>query len=152
MCPSPLPKPESSATQTSLTQSMFSGVPYERNSIKWKEITNAVAFHVAKDMIPIYTVEKPSFKRLLQTLDPRYKMPSRKYFSEQVLPKMYSDVREKVTAKLNNVGRFSTSSDLWSIWTMEPYMSLTVHYIDDDWEVKSLCFQTSYEPDSNWMF
>ncbi len=29
---------------------------------------------------------------------------------------------------------------------MEPYMSLTVHYIDEEFQLKSRCLQTSYFP------
>ncbi|GAA6077528.1 E3 SUMO-protein ligase ZBED1-like [Tachysurus ichikawai] len=49
---------------------------------KGKAIMDAVAMHIAKDMVPIYTVEKLGFIHMLKVLDPRYVLPSRKYFSE----------------------------------------------------------------------
>ena len=30
---------------------------------------------------------------------------------------------------------------------MEPYISLTIHFITDEWELASWCLQTSYFPD-----
>lgn len=41
---------------------------------------------------------------------------------------------------------FATTSDLWSSRTSEPYLSLTAHYIDQDWNLKSKCLQTAYFP------
>ncbi|XP_060764691.1 E3 SUMO-protein ligase ZBED1-like [Neoarius graeffei] len=37
-------------------------------------------------------------------------------------------------------------TDLWSSRTMEPYLSLTVHYIDEDFQIKNRCLQTSFFP------
>ena len=39
-------------------------------------ITDAITHFVAKDGLPVYTVEKPGFKQLVQTLDSRYNIPS----------------------------------------------------------------------------
>ncbi|GAA6084883.1 ceramide transfer protein isoform X1 [Tachysurus ichikawai] len=39
---------------------------------------------------------------------------------------------------------FFTTTDLWSSRTTEPYISLTVHFVDEEFELKSRCLQTSY--------
>ncbi|XP_039901550.1 E3 SUMO-protein ligase ZBED1-like [Simochromis diagramma] len=38
---------------------------------------------------------------------------------------------------------------MWSSRTSEPYLSLTAHYIDQDWNLKSKCLQTAYLPDNH---
>ena len=38
--------------------------------------------YIAKDTVPIYTVEKPGFINMVKVFDPRYELPSRKYFSK----------------------------------------------------------------------
>ena len=35
---------------------------------------------------------------------------------------------------------------MWSSRTCKPYMCVTVHYIAEDWELRSACLQTSYFP------
>ena len=45
--------------QTTVTQSFANCIPYEKNSARWKAITDAIAMYIAKDMVPKYTVEKP---------------------------------------------------------------------------------------------
>ena len=96
--------------------------------------------------IPIYTVEKAGFQHLLNTLDPRYKLPGRKHFGEVVLPRLYNTTRSKVTKKLEDVQFFSATTDLWSNRTMQPYLSLTVHFITDDWCLENACLQMSFFP------
>lgn len=74
-------------------------------------------------MLPITTVEKLGFKQLLATLDPRYEVPDRKYFSNTALPHLY-ECRESVQNELLAVSFYATTSDLWSSRAFKPYLSL----------------------------
>ncbi|XP_076734617.1 E3 SUMO-protein ligase ZBED1-like [Maylandia zebra] len=96
-------------------------------------------------MVPISTVEQEGFIQLLKTLDRRYQLPSRKYFTREALPKMYTDVRQSLAAQLTKVSHFALTTDMWSSRTCEPYMSVTIHFMED-WELKTACLQTSYFP------
>ncbi|KAJ8369457.1 hypothetical protein SKAU_G00094850 [Synaphobranchus kaupii] len=78
-------------------------------------------------------------------MDPRYKLPSRNYFAREALPQMYTEVRQSLADRLAKVTYFAFTSDMWSSRTCEPYMSLTIHFIED-WEMKTACLQTSYFP------
>lgn len=71
------PKPQS--IQQTLTESFGKRVPYERKSKRWQDITNAVTKFIAREMLPISLVESESFKELVDVLEPRYTVPSRKY-------------------------------------------------------------------------
>ncbi|CAJ1080113.1 zinc finger BED domain-containing 1-like protein [Xyrichtys novacula] len=57
----------------------------DRASERHKDITHAVTCSIARDILPITTVEKPGFDQLLATLDPRYEVPGRKYVSNTAL-------------------------------------------------------------------
>lgn len=46
------------------------------------------------------------------------------------VPKLYSECRESVEKELSSVSYFATTSDLWSSRTCEPYISLTMHFIE----------------------
>lgn len=74
----------------------FNATPYPTTSPRHKEITDAIAFHLAKDMAPVTTVAKDGFKKLIQTLDKRYCVPSRNYFSHVAIPALYNKCRETV--------------------------------------------------------
>lgn len=97
-------------------------------------------------MLPIYSVEKRGFQQLIKVLDPRYKPPSRKYFKDVALPHLYNLTRQKVATELKGVDFYAATTDLWSSRTMQPYMSLTVHYVSESWKMRSVCLQTSYFP------
>lgn len=86
--PSKTPPPLS--TQPTITDAVTLATKYTRNSKRWKELTDAVAFCITKDMLPIYTVEKPGFKQLLTKFDSRYQLPSRNYFSRTAIPGLYT--------------------------------------------------------------
>ncbi|XP_061571822.1 E3 SUMO-protein ligase ZBED1-like [Cololabis saira] len=75
-------------------------------------------------------------------------LPGRKYFAETALPELYIKVREELAGHLTNVTHFSTTADMWSSRTCEPYLSLTIHYIDN-LELKSKCLQTSFLPEDH---
>ena len=82
-----------SSKQNSLRTMPKSAQKYDRNGKKWKNLTAAVTNCLAKDMMPIYSVQKEGFRQLLATFDPQYELPSQKYFSNTAIPKLYGDSR-----------------------------------------------------------
>ena len=66
---------------------------YSRHSAEATTLNRAVAYFLAKDMQPVYTVKKSGFKFLVSKLNPRYSLPSRKNFTEVEIPKLYVEVR-----------------------------------------------------------
>lgn len=135
--------------QPSVLETFTNCIPYDKKGARWKAITDAVAMYIAKDMVPIYTVEKPGFIHLLKVLDPRYVLPSRKYFSDVALPQLYNSTHQRIAAELDGVLFYSATTDLWSSRVMQPYLSLTLHFINDDWTLRSVCLQTAYFHDEH---
>ena len=84
--------------------------------------------YIAKDMVPMYTVEKPGFINMQKVLDPKYVLPGRIFFSDVALPQLYNCTRQRIAKELEEVSFYSATTDLWSSRTMQPYMSLTVHF------------------------
>ena len=104
-------------------------------------------------MVPVNTVTKDGFKNLLRTLDRRFQIPSRTYFSQVAIPQLYTESREKVVTELKNVDYYATTTDMWSSRTTEPYLSLTVHFVNDNFELKSRCLQIhAYFPTDHRIF
>ena len=76
-------------------------------------------------MRPYFLVESDHFKSLLRTLDPRYRCPSRTYFSETVIPMLYNEVKEAVTAQISKTDSWSPiSPPLWSVWFLSSKAAL----------------------------
>ncbi len=133
----------SSKRQTTLREAIAKGKAYDHKSLRAQELNRAVAYFIAKDMQPLHTVDKPGFRRLLSTLDPKYSLPSRKHFTKQEIQRLYSEVRDEVVMpKLRNLKYFSATSDLWTSSAKHPYLTYTVHFIDDAWSLQSFCLDT----------
>ena len=55
------PSNKSAPQQISITEALISSQPYDQKSKKWMELTNSVTYCIAKDMLSMYSVEKPGF-------------------------------------------------------------------------------------------
>lgn len=135
--------------QPKINESLARGTPYEKTSQRHKQITSAISSYICKGMAPIYVVEKESFRNLVKVLDPRYVMPNRKYFSQVELPRLYSACRAKVEKEVRSVAYYALTTDLWTSRVTQSYMSLTIHFINEDWTLSTRCLQTAYFPDDH---
>lgn len=54
------------------------------------EITNAIAFCLAKDIFPLSTMSTEGFMKTVKTPDKRYVIPQCSYFSELTKPALYA--------------------------------------------------------------
>ena len=97
-------------------------------------------------MLPLYSVEKQGFKRMIASFNERYELPSRKYFSRTAIPALYNLTREAVAVEVQQAEFFSATTDLWSSEGLRPYMSYTVHYINKEWQLSSKCLQITFLP------
>ena len=94
---------------------------------------------ICLDCLPFYTVEKPGFRRFLNTIEPRYTPCSRTYLSETLIPSMYEAVVNGVQQLLEQQPHVSITTDLWSSDNQDGYLSFTAHWIDDNWNYKECC-------------
>jgi len=93
---------------------------------------------IAVDIQPYSIVEDDGFKSLMSLMDPRYVLPSRKYFTEKVIPEMYDTVMASVQADIDKAKFVSFTTDTWTAQTTTTsFMNLTAHWIDDSFARKS---------------
>ena len=137
---------KSMPTQQTLEEAISSAEKYQRSSKRWQQLTDHVTYMIAKDMMPLNTVEKSGFKRMVYAFDKKYELPSRKYISQMAIPTLYNATRANVESELREVQFYAMTADLWSSVGMVLYLSLTVHFIDNSWEYRNRCLQTSFLP------
>ena len=138
-----------SKSQVSILDSIKVTQKYDRNGRKWQKLTDAVTYCIGKDMLPVYTVEKPGFASLLKQFDPQYELPHRKYFSKTVIPKLYESTRESVLHSIKNITFYSATTDMWSSVSSDPYMSYTIHFVTEKWELQSIALSTLFFPEDH---
>ena len=140
-----------SSSQTSVTALFEKSRKFDRNSREHKELTRSITMCLAKDMLPLSTVDKPGFRAMISRLNPRCDLPTRSYCSRIAIPALYQEVREGLQSSLRSIDidHFSGTTDLWSSSAMEPYLSYTIHYVTSSWELTSHCLQAHYMPEDH---
>lgn len=63
-------------------------------------------------MMPFQVVEKPGFLKIMKVAAPLYKVPSRKFFSKNEIPKMYTEVRAQGQKQVSEGVWFSATTDV----------------------------------------
>uniref|UniRef100_A0A9J7ZZ58 Zinc finger BED domain-containing protein 1-like n=1 Tax=Cyprinus carpio carpio TaxID=630221 RepID=A0A9J7ZZ58_CYPCA len=79
---------------------------------------------------------------MLKTIEPRYKLPTRATFTDSVLPALYKETKAKVMESMCKARRVAITSDAWTSVATESYVTITSHYISEDWKIVSHVLQT----------
>lgn len=133
--------------------------PYPSNSREHKVRTDAVLDYIISDGRPLSTIDSVKFQKMLSVFDVRYSSPSRRTITADVIParflKMKAETRTVIhkarhmLSQTLKIPLFSFTTDLWSSVTMDPYISLTIHFIDNAFIMKAIVLENRYIPDSH---
>ena len=73
---------------------------------------------IALDGQPISVVEDPGFINLINSLEPCYKIPSRKYLTDNLFPRIITGVKAELNKLLHtpeeDVKHYGFTTDIWS--------------------------------------
>ena len=136
------------SSQPSITSAFARATPLTPGNERHQTITDAITHFLCKDNIPFNTVNRPGFQHLLNVLEPRYQVPNKTTFSRSKAVKLYDCTRESVMADLNDIEFFSSTADMWSSHGLTPYMGLTLHWVDSEWNLRSRHLGTKYVPNN----
>ena len=109
------------------------------------EITRSLGEMIAKDLQPISIVEDRGFNAFVKTLDPHYRIPSRKRMMEGTITDLYNNCKEKVKAALQRAHSVVLTTDMWTSRTTEAYLTVSCHLIDD-WQMQEFVLETCRFP------
>ncbi len=135
--------------QLSIAEGFTRGQPLDRSSPRWAQITTAVTRFIAKDMQPYSTVNDCGFRHLLQVLEPRYTPPDRKLLATKYMPALYEQEKVRIQQKIEVIKDFGLTTDIWTSRAKHAYISLTIHYIDDAFQLQSHLLGTREFPESH---
>ena len=131
-------------TQRSIVKAFQTCEPLPCGSQRWKRLTDAVCSCVAKDSLPLDSVNDPGFRFMLKTFEPRYNPPDRKALSTHYMVELYQREKSKVADQISRgMSHFAITTDAWTSRANHSYISCTVHYITDAWELQSHLLDTS---------
>ena len=133
----------SSDRQPTITEALHHLQPLPQNSKRWKALTNSICYCIGKDMLPFSTVNNVGFRKMLYTFEPRYVLPDRKAFSHHYIPEIYEKERLRIAnAMKQGVKYFSVTTDGWTSRANHSYITHTIHYVDELWNLQSHLLDT----------
>lgn len=124
--------------QLSLIETQDLTKVWDINDHRAQKVHRKVGEMLAIDCQPISMVEDVGFKQVLKTLEPRYQCPSRRYFTETIIPKIYAGMKEEVLKLIHDGSTASAernyvsfTTDAWSSSVNDTaLLSLTAHWIN----------------------
>ena len=123
---------------------------WDINDRRAQHVHQKIGEMIVLDLQPISVMEDEGFTALIHTLEPRYTLPSRKYFTDTVLTRIHKGIVSKVEEQIANVDLFSFTTDIWSTEVSNYSMiSLTAHWITDHFEKKSAVLHVQSFPESH---
>ena len=118
--------------QLSLEDTQELSKPWDINDARSQRVHKRIGEMLAVDCQPLSMVEDIGFKRVLQSLEPRYKCPSRKYYTDTIIPRIYTGMKEEVSKLVGGAKHISFTTDIWSSSiNITCLLSLTAHWIND---------------------
>ncbi|XP_077080800.1 E3 SUMO-protein ligase ZBED1-like [Siphateles boraxobius] len=134
-------------SQLTLAQVQTQKLP--TTSTRATKITQSVVYFICKDMRPLSVVENEGFRYMVQTMEPRYTIPSRQHITDIAVPNLYKEVKTNVLECLALAEKVALTCDAWTSRATESYVTITVHHITDEWKLESCVLQTRAMYDSH---
>ncbi|KAJ8344468.1 hypothetical protein SKAU_G00317970 [Synaphobranchus kaupii] len=110
-----------------------------------QQITDLLVNFVVKDIRPLSALSGGGFRDIINFFEPGYTIPSHATLWK-TLTHQYSTVRANIAKEMKDKS-VSLTTDLWTSCTMDPYITVTAHYITDSWELKSRVLRTTIMPE-----
>lgn len=83
-------------------------------------------------------VEEPAFADLIYALQPDAKLISADTVKRKIM-NLYESNINKVKESFSNItGKISFTIDIWTSPSAKSFLSLTAHYINDDWKLNNI--------------
>ncbi|XP_049276311.1 zinc finger BED domain-containing protein 4-like [Rhipicephalus sanguineus] len=97
---------------------------------------------IARDLQPYEFVENKGFQDLIRDLQPQYKIPHRTTFSRTVIPELYRRTVDSLKTQIasdiaKGLESLAFTTDMWTSRANQGYISLTCHYMTQDFAVKA---------------
>jgi len=87
---------------------------------------------------PLSIVDHLGFRAYSEGLQPLFKVPSRNMVKSDII-KIYENEKLKTMGLIDKIGsKIALTSDMWTASNQKKgYMTITAHYIDDDWGMQN---------------
>ncbi|XP_057451882.1 zinc finger BED domain-containing protein RICESLEEPER 2-like [Lotus japonicus] len=116
---------------------LHQGAKLRTRKVDNKVVRDMLAMSIIEHDLAFNFVEYRRIRELLKYLNPEVKVPSRRASTIDII-KLYEGEKKKLKEELAKVpSRINLTSDLWTACTAAGYISLTAHYVDENWKLNS---------------
>ncbi|KAJ3580776.1 hypothetical protein NHX12_027326 [Muraenolepis orangiensis] len=98
-------------------------------------------------MRPINISQGSGFKDFVYELEPRYTIPSRATITDRVV-KLYDTTKDNIIQTISGQ-KIALTTDGWTSLATEAYVTVTAHFINEEWELKDVLLKTIEAPKSH---
>ena len=110
-------------------------------------ITGKLVQMCAQDCRPMSIVEGQGFKEFCAALNPQYKVPVKSTVKAH-LESRYNEKKAELISQLKEKD-VAFTTDLWTSHGKQAYITVTYHYINDDWMMRSGVVATKHMPETH---
>ena len=108
---------------------------------KWQKITETLARMCARDLRPLSIVEGGGFKAFCYELNPLYDVPCKTTVGKY-LTLSYDQMKSDLIQSISCQPGVSLTTDHWTSLATEGYITVTSHYIDEEWNFNNYVLAT----------
>jgi hypothetical protein len=113
---------------------------YQSQHIRQLEADMATMTWIARSGQPFSEVDEPHFKDFIKFWNPRVTVKHSTTFSRTKLPLLYDSVmasiKSQMEKELPHCNQVALTTDCWTSRAEDPFISLTLHYINQEFELK----------------
>nr|CAI5847647.1 unnamed protein product [Callosobruchus analis] len=106
-------------------------------------INNALLELFISDYQSFRIVEDKGFKKFVHALNPNYDLPNRKKISSTLIPAKYEECLNDCRKLLAGAKKICLTTDCWTSVNMDSFIAVTSHFINDEYELKSILLECS---------
>ena len=133
--------------QQTLIETFEKHKKWQINDPRAKAIHYRIGEMMALDNQPFNIVEHTGFQRLMKLVAPNYVIPSRRYFSEKIIPNIYDKLACSISELLQDVTSISFTSDIWSDpHANNAYISMSGHFVNVNYERRDILLNVKHFP------
>ncbi|XP_072400230.1 zinc finger BED domain-containing protein 4-like [Diabrotica undecimpunctata] len=132
--------------ESNVRSKIQTSIPYTTKLINIhskKKFDNALMRLFTIDLQPFSLVEDTGFRHFVNTLNPAYQLPSRKYVTNTLLPALYEEKLHNVREMVKTVSSVTITTDCWTSINTESFMATTIHFVTKEFEPKSILLECS---------
>ena len=112
----------------------------------------ACAEMIIIDELPFSHLEREGFRNFCRVLNPKFDPPSRRTISIYVFQLFFDEKKKLKDFFVAKKQRVCLTIDTWTSIQNDNYMSLTTHFIDDDWKfnkrILNFCVISNHKGDT----